>query len=348
MIKHKLNIDNNYVKQLYEEIYERLQDIKKNPKLSSEHQNWAKKICERKYKLIPNLTYLFEQKDISFKEKEMIITILNSILSLNQNISNQIIKFCHLDKEIIEFILLYKKEFKIIHLYSINVLSYIYNINNIISVINGTLIEILFNSLKIIEEQNILENIIYMLIEINFSYKKLEHNDFIEEFHRNSHSNLIIEIILVFLNREKDMNKLNKILICLRNVYDKEKKDIIISKDLETFIDIALRHFETCDDNNIIIGFLNIFIRITKYDAFYNIMYKTKDLQDILDEYINSNKVSEIIKTKSGKILRTIVKHLKLQLFLKTNYHGISMDQFDDDIDGIEEEEESEEDKEED
>ncbi len=277
----------------------------------------------------------------------MIISILNSILLLNQNISNQIKKISNLDIAIIEFIFLYKKEFQKIHLNSINVLSFIYNINNITSVINSNLIEILFNSLKIIEEQIVLENIIYMLIEINFFYKKLDHNDFIKEYHTNSNSGLIIEIILQFLNREKDFNKLLKILLCLKNIYDKEKTDVIKNKDLETFIDISIRYFETCDDHNIIIGFLNIFIKITKYDSFYNIMYKTKDLQDILDEFIKSNKISDLIKTKSGRILKNIVKHLKLRLFLKTNYHGITMDQFDDDIDGIEEEEESEEDEEE-
>ena len=30
---------------------------------------------------------------------------------------------------------------------------------------------------------------------------------------------------------------------------------------------------------------------------------------------------------------------------MKTNYHGLTLDQFDDDIDGVEEEEESEEDE---
>ena len=346
MKKHKVKLDDNYIKKIYLEIYDHLQEIKLNPKLYDDHQNWAKKICEPKYKLIQNLAYLLTQEGTLFKDKEMIISILSSVLLLNQNISHQMINYPYLQNIIIEFIYFFKKEFHSIHLNSINTLSFIYNINDISSFKNGTLIEILFNSLKIIEEQNILENIIYMLIEINSLYKKFEINDFLNEYHINSNSYLIIEIILQFLNKEKKRIKIIKILLCLKNIYDKEQKDILRSKDLETFLDISIRQFETANDNNIIIGFLDILIRITKYNNYYNIMYKTKELQDILDEFIGSNTINDMIKNKSEKILKNIVKNLKLKLFMKTNYHGLTLDQFDDDIDGVEEEEESEEEEE--
>ena len=346
MKKHKVKLDDNYIKKIYLEIYDHLQEIKLNPKLYDEHQNWAKKICEPKYKLIQNLAYLLTQEETLFKDKEMIISIFSSVLLLNQNISHQMINYPYLQNIIIEFIYFFKKEFHSIHLNSINILSFIYNINDISSFKNGTLIEILFNSLKIIEEQNILENIIYMLIEINSLYKKIENNDFLNEYHINSNSYLIIEIILQFLNKEKNRNKIIKILLCLKNIYDKEQKDILRSKDLEIFLDISIRQFETADDNNIIIGFLDILIRITKYNNYYNMMYKTKELQDILDEFIGNNTANDMIKNKSEKILKNIVKNLKLKLFMKTNYHGLTLDQFDDDIDGVEEEEESEEEEE--
>ena len=346
MIKYKSQIDENYIKKLYQDIYEHLQEIKINPQLYDIHQNWAKKICEPKYKLIPNLAYLLNEKETLFKEKEMIISILNSILQLNPHISEQMQKFPFLQNIIIDFILFYKKEFHKIHLNAINILSFIYCINYLSSLINGNLIDILFNSLKIIEEQNVLENIIYMLIEINSLYKENENNDFLKEYHISQNSYLIIEIILQFLNKEKDINKLLKILLCLKNIFDIEKKDIFKSKDLEAFIDIAIRQFESNSENALISGFLDIFIRLTKYNNYYDIMYKTKELQDILDEYIKSNKINENVKNKSAKILKNIVKHLKLRLFMKTNYHGLTLDTFDDDIDGIEEESEEAEDDE--
>ena len=346
MIKYKSQIDENYIKKLYQDIYEHLQEIKINPQLYDIHQNWAKKICEPKYKLIPNLAYLLNEKETLFKEKEMIISILNSILQLNPHISEQMQKFPFLQNIIIDFILFYKKEFHKIHLNAINILSFIYSINYLSSLINGNLIDILFNSLKIIEEQNVLENIIYMLIEINSLYKENENNDFLKEYHISQNSYLIIEIILQFLNKEKDINKLLKILLCLKNIFDIEKKDIFKSKDLEAFIDIAIRQFESNSENALISGFLDIFIRLTKYNNYYDIMYKTKELQDILDEYIKSNKINENVKNKSAKILKNIVKHLKLRLFMKTNYHGLTLDTFDDDIDGIEEESEEAEDDE--
>ena len=341
MKKHKVKLDDNYIKKIYLEIYDHLQEIKLNPKLYDEHQNWAKKICEPKYKLIQNLAYLLTQEETLFKDKEMIISIFSSVLLLNQ-----MINYPYLQNIVIDFIFFCKKEFHSIHLNSINILSFIYNINDISSFKNGTLIEILFNSLKIIEEQNILENIIYMLIEISSFYKKIEINDFLNEYHINSNSYLIIEIILQFLNKEKNRNKIIKILLCLKNIYDKEQKDILRSKDLEIFLDISIRQFETANDNNIIIGFLDILIRITKYNNYYNMMYKTKELQDILDEFIGNNTANDMIKNKSEKILKNIVKNLKLKLFMKTNYHGLTLDQFDDDIDGVEEEEESEEEEE--
>ena len=346
MIKYKSQIDENYIKKIYQDIYEHLQEIKINPQLYDIHQNWAKKICEPKYKLIPNLAYLLNEKETLFKEKEMIISILNSILQLNPHISEQMQKFPFLQNIIIDFILFYKKEFHKIHLNAINILSFIYCINYLSSLINGNLIDILFNSLKIIEEQNVLENIIYMLIEINSLYKENENNDFLKEYHISQNSYLIIEIILQFLNKEKDINKLLKILLCLKNIFDIEKKDIFKSKDLEAFIDIAIRQFESNSENALISGFLDIFIRLTKYNNYYDIMYKTKELQDILDEYIKSNKINENVKNKSAKILKNIVKHLKLRLFMKTNYHGLTLDTFDDDIDGIEEESEEAEDDE--
>ena len=52
MIKYKSQIDENYIKKLYQDIYEHLQEIKTNPQCYDVHQNWAKKICEPKYKLI--------------------------------------------------------------------------------------------------------------------------------------------------------------------------------------------------------------------------------------------------------------------------------------------------------
>ena len=333
MINHKLHIDESYVKKLYQEIFEHIQEIKQNPKSYINHQNWAKKICEPKNKLIKNLTYLLEQNDINFKEKERILSILSYILLLNNNISNQLTKNSTLDKIIIEFICQYQKEFHKINIYGINVLSFVYHINNISSLINGIFIDILFNSLKIIED------------EINSLYKKIENNPFIDEYHINENSYLIIEIILQFLNKEKDSKKIIKILVCLKNIFDKEQKDVLRSKDMESFIDISIRHLESDDDNALIISFLNIFIRLTKYNTYYTIMYKTKELQDICDEYIKSNKVSQTVQFKCGKVLKNIVKHLKLKLFMKTNYHGLTLDQFDDDIDGVEEEEESEEDE---
>ena len=47
-------------------------------------------------------------------------------------------------------------------------------------------------------------------------------------------------------------------------------------------------------------------------------MYKTKELQDLLADYIKSDKVSEIVKNISRRVLNNLAKNLRKQLLLKS------------------------------
>ena len=121
----------------------------------------------------------------------------------------------------------------------------------------------------------------------------------------------------------------------MKCLMDKEKKDIFYSKDLEAFMDIAIRYLESTENNELRSYVLEVLQRITKFKEYFHIMYKTKDLQDLLDDYLKSDKVSKKAKNQSRIILNNLARNLKIQLMLKS---GMKME----DIMKGEEEEEDE------
>ena len=172
--------------------------------------------------------------------------------------------------------------------------------------------------ITIVKEQNVLESLIRILIEINSLYKEVDKNLFLDAYHTNENAHLVGEIILRLLNSETEQSSLEKILYCMKCLMDKEKKDIFYSKDLEAFIDIAIRYLESTENNDLRCFVLDVLQRITRYNEYFNIMYKTKEMQDLLDDYIKSDKVSEKAKNKSRIVLNNLAKNLRKQLMLKS------------------------------
>ena len=185
----------------------------------------------------------------------------------------------------------------------------------------------------------VLESLIRILIEINSLYKEVDKNLFLDAYHTNENAHLVGEIILRLLNSETDQTKLEQILYCMKCLMDKENKDIFYSKDLEAFIDIAIRYLESTDNNELRCYILEVLQRITNFKEYFHIMYKTKELQDLLDDYLKSDRVSENAKEHSRNILSNLAKNLRIQLKLKS---GMKME------DILKEEEEDEEEEEED
>ena len=270
----------------------------------------------------------------------MIFSIFNHILLINANSANQMVKFDSLPKILVDYIFQYKKEKGKNDVCAITTLSYTFRLNQYQQLINLELITIILDSLTIVKEQNVLESLIRILIEINFTYKQLDKNLFLDVYHTNENAHLVGEVILRLLNSETVQANLEKILFCMKNLMDKEKKDIFYSKDLEAFIDITIRYLESTDNNEMRCFVLDVLQRITKFNEYFHIMYKTKELQDLLDDYIKSEKVSEKAKNKSRMILNNLAKNLRKQLLIKS---GIKFDDKKDD----EEEDEYEEGEEE-
>ena len=341
MTSKRQQLDEGYIKKIYQEICEHVEEYKNTQKPDEEaFDNWAKIICLPKYKLIKNLVYLLEQEDTDFQDKEMIFSIFNHILLINANSANQMVKFDSLPKILVDYIFQYKKEKGKNDVCAITTLSYTFRLNQYQPLINLELITIILDSLTIVKEQNVLESLIRILIEINFTYKQIDKNLFLDAYHTNENAHLVGEVILRLLNSETVQSNIEKILFCMKNLMDKEKKDIFYSKDLEAFIDITIRYLESTDNNEMRCFVLDVLQRITKFNEYFHIMYKTKELQDLLDDYIKSEKVSEKAKNKSRMILNNLAKNLRKQLLIKS---GIKFDDKKDD----EEEDEYEEGEEE-
>ncbi len=350
MTSKRQQLDEGYIKKIYQEICEHVEESKKVLKPDEQaFDNWAKIICQPKFKLIKNLVYLLEQEDTDFQDKEMIFSIFNHILLINPNSANQMIKFDSLPKILVDYLFQYKKEKEKNDVCAINTLSYTFKMNQYTKLVNLELITIILDSLTIVKEQNVLESLIRILIEINSTYTELDKNLFLDAYHINKNSNLVGEIILRLLNNETNQAAIEKILYCMKCLMDKEKKDIFYSKDLEAFIDIAIRYLESTENNELRCHILEVLQRITKFNEYFSIMYKTKELQDLLDDYIKSDKVSQKAKNKSRSVLNNLAKNLRKQLLIKS---GMSLEEInkqeeeeEDEFEEGEEEEDDEQDK---
>ena len=307
-------VDENYIKSIYKEINEHIEDYQKDFNKDSEaFDSWSKTICNPKYKLIKNLVYLLEQNETTFHDKQIIFSIFNQLLIINQNVGNQLKKFKYLPKILVEYLLQFKQDNKKIDLCAVSTLSYSFNIEEYKNLLSIELIEIIFDSLIKVKEENVIQNLIRIFIEINYIYKDikdLKSNLFLQVYNINEHSNLVPEIALRLLNQEKDNEFIIKILFCIKSLMDIKNKDVFYSKDLEAFIDIAVNFLESTEINEIRCGIIDIIYNITRFDEFYNIKYKNSEIKDLLEDCINSDKVTQEIKEKSQKILENIDKKM--------------------------------------
>ena len=308
-------IDENYIKSMYQEITEHIENYQKDINKDFEtFDRWAKTVCQPKYKLIKNLIYLLEQNDTSFQDKQIIFSIFHQLLLINPNISIQLKKFDCLPKILIEYLFKYKKENGKNDLFAVSTLSFSFQIEKYQDLINLELIEILFDSLTQVKETNVIENLIKLFIEINYIYKSendIKSNIFLKVFNQHENSNLFSEIILRILNNQKDFDFIQKILYCIKCLMNIKEKDIFYSKDLEAFIDISINFLESTEIEELRTCILDILYILTKFDEFYNIKYKRKELQELLEDCSKNDMVSIEVQEKSQNILNNLNQKMK-------------------------------------
>ena len=306
-------VDENYIKTIYKEVSEHIENYQKAFEKDPEaFDSWSRTICQPKYKLIKNLVYLLEKDKTSFQDKQTIFSIFNQLLLINPSVSNQLKKYSSLPKILSEYLLKYKSDNGKNDLCAVSTLSYSFTIEGYKNLISLELIEILFDSLNKVKEVNVIQNLIKVFIEINYNYKDIDINSnlFLQIYDKSENSSLVVEITLRLLNEEKDSLAIQKILFCIKSLIDIKQKDIFYSKDLEAFIDIAINVLESTEIDELRCGILDILVKLTEFEEYYNIKYKDQEIKDLLDDCSKSDKVTPEVQEKSQKVLDNINQKL--------------------------------------
>ena len=319
-------IDENYIKSMYQEITEHIENYQKDINKDFEtFDRWAKTVCQPKYKLIKNLVYLLEKNDTSFQDKQIIFSIFHQLLLINPNISMQLQKFNTLPKVLLEYLLKFKQDNGKNDICAVSTLSFSFKIEKYQNLINLEIFEILFDSLNQVKETNVIENLIKLFIEINYIYKdesNINSNIFLKVFNEHENSNLFAEIILRILNNEKNNEFIQKILYCIKCLMNIKQTDIFYSKDLEAFIDISINFLESTEIDELRTGILDILYILTKFEEFYKIEYKRKELQELLEDCAKNDMVTAEVQEKSQNILN----NLNGKMNNEANNKGINSD----------------------
>ena len=306
-------VDENYIKSIYKEVSEHIENYQKDfEKDPDAFDSWSRTICQPKYKLIKNLVYLLEKDKTSFQDKQTIFSIFNQLLLINPSVSNQLKKYSSLPKILSEYLLKYKSDNGKNDLCAVSTLSYSFTIEGYKNLISLELIEILFDSLNKVKEVNVIQNLIKVFIEINYNYKDIDINSnlFLQIYDKSENSSLVVEITLRLLNEEKDSLAIQKILFCIKSLMDIKQKDIFYSKDLEAFIDIAINVLESTEIDELRRGILDILVKLTEFEEYYNIKYKDQEIKDLLDDCSKSDMVTPEVQEKSQKVLDNINQKL--------------------------------------
>ena len=306
-------VDENYIKTIYKEVSEHIENYQKAFEKDPEaFDSWSRTICQPKYKLIKNLVYLLEKDKTSFQDKQTIFSIFNQLLLINPTVSNQLKKYSSLPKILSEYLLKYKTDNGKNDLCAVSTLSYSFTIEGYKNLISLELIEILFDSLNKVKEVNVIQNLVKAFIEINYNYKDMDINSnlFLQIYDKSENSSLVVEITLRLLNEEKDSLAIQKILFCIKSLIDIKQKDIFYSKDLEAFIDIAINVLESTEIDELRCGILDILVKLSEIEEYYNIKYKDKEIKDLLDDCSKSDKVTPEVQEKSQKVLDNINQKL--------------------------------------
>ena len=339
-----VDVDNIYIHEVLNDLQQKIESFGNLARVEDKNIiRWGKQITEERFKLIPNLVRILNDTT-SYDEKQNIILVMKYLLQLNSDVKNQLIIEEDLPENLINFIITSNKEKKKLDLNAIFILAFVYltyKYSNF--VLNIDLVQALFDSLKIIDEEIVLERIIMILIDINSQYKKNEENNFLKIYHEHESSILIDEIILRLYNKISNKEKMFKILLCVINIMDKEKKIVFYLSDLETFIDISILKLISTYSDELRCFILEILDRITRSPEYFENMYKLNDLTKLTEEICINENLGDAVIDIASKVNRNLRINVENQIRIKA---GLLPKGFDED-DEEEEYEEGEEEEDE-
>ena len=215
---------------------------------SKKYKDWIKEISDPNFKLISNLLNYFLDDLTSTSMRENIFKIMRKLYYLNAKLVGPQIQS---NKDFAKSI--------VVHINSgdkskisdncFYLLTKLFNPKEFKSEIDETFIKALFEGLSIVREEDILNDIVVILIEINYDYKNPDENLFLKVHKENENSRVLNEILLRVLNNEHDDKKKIIILKCLDDLMSIYTKSIFYESDLESFIDILLPKLQMTDNN---------------------------------------------------------------------------------------------------
>ena len=272
---------------------------------SKKYKDWIKEITNPNFHLISNLLNYFLDELTSTNMRENIFKIIRKLYHLNKNVVEpQINSNKDFGKAIVVHINTGDKSKISDNCFYL--LTKLFNKKSFESVIDESFIVALFEGLSIVGEEDILNDIVVILIEINYTYNNPEENLFLKVHKENENARVLNEILLRVLNNEHDDNQKIKILKCLDDLMGNQEKSIFYESDLESFIDILLPKLQMTDNNDLKKKLLKCLDRVTKYNEYYGEMYKVDEITELMEDFETSENQPEEIRSICKQIVTNI------------------------------------------
>ena len=272
---------------------------------SKKFRDWVKEITDKNFNLIKNLLNYFMDELTSTNMRENIFKILRKLYQLKKDVVGPQISS---NKDFAKSIVIHinngdKSKISDNCFY---LLTKLFNQNAYKSEINEDFIVSLFEGLSIVREEDILNDIVVILIEINYEFKNAEENLFLKVHKKHENSRVLNEILLRILNNEHDDSKKIRILKCLNDLMSAYTKSIFYESDLESFIDILLPKLQMTDNNELKKKLLECLDKVTKYNEYYGNMYKVDEITELMEDFESAEAQPEEIRNISKQIVINI------------------------------------------
>ena len=272
---------------------------------SKKFRDWVKEITDKNFNLIKNLLNYFMDELTSTNMRENIFKIMRKLYQLKKDVVGpQISSNKDFAKSIVTHI--NNGDKSKISDNCFYLLTKLFNQNAYKSEINEDFIVSLFEGLSIVREEDILNDIVVILIEINYEFKNAEENLFLKVHKKHENSRVLNEILLRILNNEHDDSKKIRILKCLNDLMSAYTKSIFYESDLESFIDILLPKLQMTDNNELKKKLLECLDKVTKYNEYYGNMYKVDEITELMEDFESAEAQPEEIRNISKQIVINI------------------------------------------
>ena len=161
---------------------------------SKKFRDWVKEITDKNFNLIKNLLNYFMDELTSTNMRENIFKILRKLYQLKKDVVGPQISS---NKDFAKSIVIHinngdKSKISDNCFY---LLTKLFNQNAYKSEINEDFIVSLFEGLSIVREEDILNDIVVILIEINYEFKNAEENLFLKVHKKHENSRVLNEIL---------------------------------------------------------------------------------------------------------------------------------------------------------